>query len=128
MLGAGCEHPPLHHPGAAAQSPSQSPSQSASFNMQGNETDDWMNDPHMHAFYDAAREAFAGGPDRVDVPAFEAKSRDIFQAFAVSRHLDPAAMQDHLKAIPAQVVAIAKEDPKVLDSYANFTVALVGPP
>lgn len=97
-------------------------------NLQGDDAASWMADPHMHDFYDAARAAFAGGTANVDVPAFEAKSRVIFHDFAVSRKVDPAAMQDHLKAIPGQIVAIAKEDPKVLDSYDAFSAALVGPP
>ena len=36
-------------------------------------------------------------------------------------------MVDHLKDIPGQMVGIAKDDPKVLDSYDNFVVALMGP-
>ena len=36
-------------------------------------------------------------------------------------------MQDHLKGIPAQVIQIATADPKVLSSYDNFWLAMVGP-
>jgi hypothetical protein len=36
-------------------------------------------------------------------------------------------MIDHLKAIPREMIAIAEADPKMLDSYENFLVALRGP-
>ena len=35
---------------------------------------------------------------------------------------------DHIQAIPGQLIAIIREDPAVLDSCANYSVALVGPP
>ncbi len=35
---------------------------------------------------------------------------------------------EHIKGAPAQLVEIIEEDPEVLDSCANFSVALVGPP
>ena len=35
---------------------------------------------------------------------------------------------DHIKDAPAQLVDIINEDSAVLDSCANFSVALVGPP
>ena len=53
----------------------------------------------------------------------EIKVRD----FGVAMGVGPEKMQDHLKLIPRQVAQIAKEDPKVLDSFDNFVEALVGP-
>ncbi len=41
--------------------------------------------------------------------------------------MSPDGMVDHLKDIPRQLVSIVKDDPKVLASYDNFTVALMGP-
>jgi len=38
------------------------------------------------------------------------------------------AFVEHIKDIPAQLLQIIREDPAVLDSCANFSVALVGPP
>lgn len=38
------------------------------------------------------------------------------------------AFVDHIKDIPGQLVQIILEDPEVLASCANFSVALVGPP
>lgn len=88
---------------------------------------EWMASPHMHDFYEATKAAFAGGPKKVDAKAYEAKSREIFIAFADSMHMDRAALLDHLKLIPRQMIDIVKADPRVLDSYDAFTTALVGP-
>jgi len=96
-------------------------------NLQGNDQQSWINDPHMHAFYDATVAAFARGPAKVDVNAFEQKSFAIFRDFGAARGVGAAHMQDHLKLIPRQVVQIVREDPKVLDSYANFVAATFGP-
>jgi hypothetical protein len=114
--GAAFAHP---DPGKSGPAP-------ASVNMQGDQAS-WINDPHMHAFYQLSVAAFAHGPDKVDQARFEQDAQVIFRDFAVSRHIDPAMMQDHLKLIPGQVVQIAKEDPKVLQSYDAFVVALFGP-
>jgi hypothetical protein len=81
----------------------------------------------MHAFYEATRAAFAGGPAKVDVDGYEQKCFAIFRDFAPSMHMTPEGMVDHLKLIPRQVVQIVKEDPKVLDSYRNFVDATFGP-
>ncbi len=112
---------------AFAQPPAgHAPASSANVNMQGDEQS-WINDPHMHAFYQTTVLAFAQGPAKVDVATFEQKSYAIFREFGASRGMDPMRMQDHLKLIPRQVVQIVKEDPKVLDSYDNFVAATFGP-
>jgi hypothetical protein len=113
--------------GTAAGAQHASAAPSSTVNLQGNDGKAWAADPHMHAFYDAAVAAFANGPDKVDVDAFEAKSFAIFRAFGAARGVGAAAMQDHLKLVPRQIVSIVREDPKVLDSYENFTVAMMGP-
>jgi hypothetical protein len=83
--------------------------------------------PQIHAFYRLAVAAFANGPDKVDVDAFEKQSFVLFREMATSWGANPDALQDHLKLIPRQVVSIAREDPKALASYENFTAALLGP-
>jgi len=113
-------HPPAEKAAAAP------PTKTA--NLQGNEAQAWIDDPHIHRFYETAVAAYAQGPDKLDFPAFEQKSYAIFRAFGASRGGSGEAMQDHLKLIPRQVVQIVKEDPKVLDSYENFCLALFGPP
>jgi hypothetical protein len=113
--------PSLAQPAAAPPPPG------TTAHMQGNDEQAWINDPHMHAFFDTTRAAFAQGPDKVDVAAYEQKCFAIFRAFAPTMHMTPEGMVDHLKLIPRQVVEIVKEDPKVLDSYDNFVAATFGP-
>ena len=87
----------------------------------------WIENAHMHAFYDLTKQAFAAGPDKVDVDGYEQKAFAIFRDFGVSMGWGAAAMQDHLKLIPRQVVQIVREDPHVIDSYDNFVAATFGP-
>jgi hypothetical protein len=111
------------HPGAAPSNPA--PASGTTVDIQG--SDAWRKDPHMRQFYDTVVAGFAGGPGKVDAPALEAKSYVIFRDFAVSKGMNPDAMQDHLKAIPRQMIQIAKEDPKVLANLDDFLDALFGP-
>jgi hypothetical protein len=94
----------------------------------GEEQRAFIDNPNMHAFYDLSVATLGGSPGRVDVETYEAKSYVLFRALGVSIGAGPEAMQEHLKAIPRQVVQIVRDDPKVLDSYANFVLALIGPP
>ena len=63
----------------------------------------------------------------MDSAALEAKSFAIFRDFAVSKGMDPDAMQDHLKLIPGQMIKVVREDPSVLASYDSFADAIFGP-
>jgi hypothetical protein len=87
----------------------------------------WIADPHVHAFYEATKDAFARGPDHLDRAAYDRRFKEIFDDFAVSRHIPPKAMEDHLKRIPGETILIVTRDPKTLDSYDNFVLALFGP-
>jgi hypothetical protein len=115
----------LASPAAWAQHPSPTPAPGTAVDIQGG--DAWRKDPYMRKFYDAMVAAFAKGPDKVDAAALEKASYGIFREFAVSHGQSPDAMQDHLKAIPRQMVQIAKEDPKVLANFDDFLDALFGP-
>jgi hypothetical protein len=64
---------------------------------------------------------------RVDATAYEQRSYAIFRKLAESLGVDPAGTIDHLKDIPREAVQIARDDPRVLDSYESFLVALRGP-
>ncbi|THD70253.1 hypothetical protein [Phenylobacterium sp.] len=112
---------------ARAQHPALPAGHPTTAHMQGNDEQAWINDPHMHAFYDTTRAAFAQGPDKVDVAGYEQKCFAIFRAFGPTMHMTPEGMVDHLKLIPRQVVQIVKEDPHVLDNYDNFVAATFGP-
>jgi len=127
LTSAAAAHPPATqapagHAPAAATSPG-----TTTVNIQGNDAKAWAADAHMHAFYDTTVAAFAQGPAKVDVDAYEQKSFAIFRDFGVAKGVGGPAMQEHLKLIPRQMVGIVKEDPKVLDSYENFILALMGP-
>lgn len=113
---------PMHgHAGAA------SAAGPAGMNLQGNDTAAFFADPNAHAFYDLTVKTFAKGPKAVDFPAYQQQSYAIFRALGASRGVPPAAMQDHLKLIPGQMVKIVTEDPTVLKDYDSFIVAMVGP-
>ena len=112
---------------ALAQHPAPAAPSGSTAKMQGNDEQAWINDPHMHAFYETTKAAFAGGPAKVDADAYEQKCFAIFRDFAPVMHMSPAGMVDHLKLIPRQVVQIVKEDPHVLDNYGNFVAATFGP-
>lgn len=88
----------------------------------------WINDPHMHAFYDLTKQAFAAGPAKVDEAAYTRQAYALFAAFGAAHGMKPEQMVDHLKLIPGQMVQIAREDPEVLKTYDNFVAAMFGPP
>jgi len=110
---------------ALAQHPEAPPSGGTTVDLQGG--DAWRKDPHMRQFYDTVVKAFAKGPSKVDAPALETASFAIFRDFAISKGMNPDAMQDHLKLIPRQMIQIAREDPAVLKDYDTFLDALFGP-
>lgn len=87
----------------------------------------WENDPAFRDFYRATVEAFANGPDRVDVAAFESRCREIFTAFAVANNMPVASVLDHVKAIPGEMIENARREPEILASYEAFMEALRGP-
>ena len=113
-------------PAAAGHPPQAKAETAATANLQGDQQS-WINDPHWHRYYEMTVAAFAHGPAKVDVAAYEQQSYALFRDFGASRGMDPAKMQDHLKLIPRQVFQIVKEDPKVLDSYGSFVAATFGP-
>ena len=112
---------------AQAQHPAPAPAPSAPTTVDIQGGDAWRKDPHMRQFYDAVVAAYAQGPAKVDAAALEKTSFAIFRDFAVSKGMNPDAMQDHLKLIPRQMIQIAKDDPKVLASFDDFLDAIFGP-
>jgi hypothetical protein len=112
---------------AWAQHPAPAAPYGSTAKLQGNDEQAWINDPHMHAWYETTKTAFAAGPAKVDVDGYEQKSFAIFRDFAPVMHMTPEGMVDHLKLIPRQVVQIVKDDPHVLDNYRSFVDATFGP-
>jgi hypothetical protein len=93
---------------------------------QGGDYPEWFQNPHMVEFYALSVEMLRAAR-RIDAAAYEQRSYAIFRVFAESLGANPDGMIDHLKAIPREMVGIVADDPKVLDSYENFLVALRGP-
>jgi hypothetical protein len=109
----------MHHGGGAAALLAMS--------LQGNDTAAFFANPNAHAFYDLSVKTFANGTKDVNFPEYQEKSFAIFRALGTAMGVGPAAMQDHLKLIPAQMMKIVAEDPSVLKDYDSFKVAMVGP-
>ena len=101
--------------------------QTVTLDAQGGDYPEWVQSPHMVEFYALSVEMLRANAGRVDAAAYEQRSYAIFRVFAESLGASPEGMIDHLKAIPREMVGIVANDPKVLDSYENFLVALRGP-
>ena len=113
--------------GAAAPQPVQpAPGGDVTVNIQGDQSP-WINNDHMRAFFALSVERLGKAAPKLDFADYRDRSYAIFRAFGTSMGTSPDGMVDHLKDIPGQMVGIAKDDPKVLDSYDNFVVALMGP-
>jgi hypothetical protein len=108
--------------GAGAPEPA-----TVTLDAQGGDYPEWFQNPHMVEFYALSVEMLRASSGRVDAAAYEQRAYGIFRAFAESMGANPDGMIDHLKAIPREMVSIVAADPKVLDSYENFLVALRGP-
>lgn len=114
-------------PNAGAQHGApQSAQPGETHSLQGDQSA-WINNAHMHGFYDLTRATLGKGASALDFEAYRDKSYAIFRTFAVSMGMNPDGMVEHLKDIPRQMVGIVRDDPKVLDSYDSFVVALMGP-
>jgi hypothetical protein len=112
---------------AHAQHATEAPQgETITLDAQGGDYPESFQNPHMVEFYALSVEMLRAAR-RVDAAAYEERSYAIFRAFAKSLGADPDGMIDHLKAIPREMVGIVHDDPKVLDSYENFLVALRGP-
>ena len=101
------------------------PPETITLDAQGH-SPEWEQSPHWRDFYALSIEMLRGNSSP-DVASYEQKSYAIFRDFAGSIGASPDGMIDHLKNIPREVVGIVKDDPKVLESYENFMVALRGP-
>jgi hypothetical protein len=110
---------------AAPQQPAHPP---VTKSLQGNPANPaWKSDPYLQALYHITVGAFAKGADRIDVASYQETFYAILRAKAVVTGADPDGMINHMKAIPRQMVDIVTRDPRTLDTYDNFVVALVGP-
>lgn len=104
----------------------QTPSGQQTFDMR-DDASAWINDPHVHQFYQLTIDAFARGPDHLDRAAYVKRFHEIFDDFADAHHIPREHLRDHLKAIPGEMILIVTRDPHTLDSYDSFVVSLFGP-
>ena len=84
-------------------------------NLQGDDQASWIADPHMHAFYQATRAAFAHGPAKVDVAAFEQSLKDgsakiLFYNSQVTDETT-ARLLDLAKASKVPVIGVTETEP-----------------
>jgi hypothetical protein len=100
--------------------------QGETVSLQGDQSA-WIKSPEIHAFYDLTVASLGKDTRPLDFDVYRDKSYAIFRSFGASMGMSPDGMVDHLKDIPRQLVGIVKDDPKVLDSYDTFIVALMGP-
>jgi hypothetical protein len=140
LTGAGGCEPAMDHfkaahgdnPHGAPQAhapPPGSQSREVTVDIQGG-YDAWRRSPFIRQYYELTKASFANGANKIDFADYQEKSYAIFRAFggAQGGKEGEAAMLDHLKDIPRQMVDIVKEDPSVLESYDTFWIALSGPP
>ncbi len=114
-------------PVALAQHGQAAPkTQELTVQLQGDQSA-WINNDYMRGYFALSKETLGKGAAPLDFDDYREKSYAIFREFGKSIGGDPDMMVDHLKDIPRQMVGIVKDDPKVLDSYDNFVVALMGP-
>ncbi|PCI82141.1 MAG: hypothetical protein COB20_00605 [SAR86 cluster bacterium] len=83
--------------------------------------------PFYDDVYALTVEIFAEGAENVNLEYYQ---EQVFALVRSSKEFgdDAEAFVVHIKDIPGQLVDIIFEDPEVLASCANFSVALVGPP
>lgn len=83
--------------------------------------------PFYDNLYALTVEVFADGASKVMADDY---AEQVFTLVRSSAEFEgnAAAFIDHIKDIPGQLLEIIREDPEVLASCANFSVALVGPP
>ena len=89
---------------------------------------DLCTDDFYIGFYELTKNAYGIGIDNVTVATLEQESIAYIRAWPDFTPVQAEGWVEHIKDIPAQLVKIIREDPTVLDSCANFSVALVGPP
>ncbi|PCH60375.1 MAG: hypothetical protein COC19_06010 [SAR86 cluster bacterium] len=83
--------------------------------------------PFYDNFYALTVSVFSVGSGNVDVSDYE---QQVFKLIRSSMQFEGFADEfvEHVKDIPGQLVKIIQQDPQVLDSCSNFSIALLGPP
>ena len=79
-------------------------------------------------FYEVTRSVYAANAGAVSVAELESATFNYIRNYPAMSDAEAEAWVEHIDLIPGQLVDIIAEDPEVIDSCANFSVALVGPP
>jgi hypothetical protein len=125
VLAVAACHPAGSHPHAAS---AQNAGKDVTIDVQGGRMD--CSNTMVTGFYDLSREAFAAGPDKVDLEAYKQKTFAMMRADILKEggsEKDVEGWIDHVKDIPRQMIGIVKDDPKVLETCEKFSIALSGP-
>ena len=79
-------------------------------------------------FYEVTRGVYAANAGDVSVAELENATFNYIRNYPSMSDAEAEAWVEHIDLIPGQLVDIIAEDPGVIESCANFSVALVGPP
>ena len=79
-------------------------------------------------FYEVTRSVYAANAGAVSVAELESATFNYIRNYPAMSDAEAEAWVEHIDLIPGQLVDIIAEDPEVIESCANFSVALVGPP
>ncbi len=115
------------HGDKTTESHAAAPEEAATFSIRQNDAP-LCESPFWISLYELTVEVFAVGADKVQVRDFEEKLFAWVRASDEFPGDSAEAFVEHVKDIPRQLIVIIREDSSVLDSCANFSVALVGPP
>lgn len=114
-------HGSTAHPADAADAPvTISFAQNDDFNL--------CNEPFWLAYYEMMQEVYAVGIENVTTASLQEKTFAFIRSWPEFTPEQAERRVEHVKDIPGQFVTIIRDDPTVLDSCANFSVAAVGPP
>lgn len=89
---------------------------------------DLCQDDFYIGFYELTSALYASRGKGVTVPELETSMFDYIRNYPTLSEAKAEGWVEHIALIPGQLVDIIAEDPAVIESCANFSVALVGPP
>jgi len=89
---------------------------------------DLCRDDFYIGFYELTSALYANREEAVTVAELENTMFSYIRSYPALSEAEAEAWVEHIDLIPGQLVDIIAEDPAVIESCANYSVALVGPP
>lgn len=89
---------------------------------------DLCQDAFYIGFYELTSALYDRDGEGVTVSELETKMFEYLRSYPTLSDAEAEAWVEHIALIPGQLVDIIAEDSAVIESCANFSVALVGPP